>query len=92
MRTVDFTPLWTVRRPRCFADVTCELSVLLDATDTVHHAVRVTLNGQPVYEVLHARRADAELACDDARRDLMAAGWRDDLGWMSSAAAPVRAA
>ncbi len=92
MRTIDFTPLWTVRRVGCVADVSCELSMMLDANDVPHHAVRITLNREPLYEVLFARRKDAELACDDARSDLLSAGWRDDIGWMISTDAPASCA
>ena len=91
MRTVDITSAWTLRRAGSRADVSCETAVLLDPSDIAYHGVRVTLNGEPVYERLFARRADAERESAETWRDLLARGWRDDLDWMpSTAAAPLR--
>ncbi|MGE5245467.1 MAG: hypothetical protein ACM3SQ_14680 [Betaproteobacteria bacterium] len=90
MRTVDFTPLWTVRRVGCVADVSCELNVLLDAAaDVPHFAVRVTLNGQALYERIYRRHSEAERDAAQSLKDLVAAGWRDDAGWMCSTGLPA---
>ena len=92
MRTVDWSPKWTLRRPNCIAEVSCEVEVLLDATAVASHAIRVTLNNVPVYERLYGRHADAERDAAETLRDLLAAGWRDDLGWQRSMVAPEKSA
>ncbi len=90
MRTIDNTPKWTLRRPGCLAEVSCEIDVLLDANDVDYHAIRVTLNDEVVYDRLHDCHSAAERDAAETLRDLLAAGWRNDGGWLRSMAAQAK--
>lgn len=91
MRTIDYTPKWTLRRPGCLAEVTGDVEVLLDGAGRPSHEVCVRLNGEVVYQRCHGSHAAAERDVEGTRRDLLAAGWRDDLEWCGSAALPPAA-
>ena len=69
-----------LRRAAAIADVSCETLVLLDGDDVAHHAIRVTLNGQLVYESMYRGRREVEHETVRTMTTLISVGWREDNG------------